>query len=157
MNPRLLIIALAAASLSAGAFARGGEVRYSTCPAGTSDTFTLDAGKRAGNFDLRSVMRTTPSGGPFDLMMNRCIGSWNAVDGTGQAWGHCEWIDGDGDKILLRFSRLDTRPPNFEFLGGSGKFDGIRGRGEYTPRRLNAPPGDWYSCLDGKFSYTLPD
>jgi hypothetical protein len=76
--------------------------------------------------------------GPFHELAGRCVGQVLYVKGVGRNQGHCMFVDRAGDQWVAEFSapaqRLGATSTNgtARFVGGTGKFAGITGGGEYT-------------------------
>ena len=98
------------------------------------------------------VAKAVPTGGIFDQLGVACHGTISTVGGPPVAIVHCVYVDKDGDKYVIR-SMADKS----ESLGGTGKFTGMKGSGEFKVTRFPAIPGIRNVCVDGTFKYTLPD
>ena len=150
------VLGLAAAS-SGVALAKPGEVTTTHCFGGevqnvaTSQQYSFGVGKAYG------TVRTNPMGGLFDMMSTQCLGASGLAEGKPSLWGHCEWTDKDGDKVLLRYSRSDSLIGKMEIIHGTGKFSGIRGTRDYQVTVFPAIPGARAGCDEGKLRYALPD
>src|SRR5438094_5136682 len=76
--------------------------------------------------------------GPFNDLSGRCVSQVLYVKGVGRNRGHCVYLDRGGDQWLLEFEasaqKLGATTVNgtAKYLGGTGKFAGVRGEGEYT-------------------------
>ena len=81
--------------------------------------------------------------GPFNDLSGRCVSQILYVKGVGRNQGHCVYLDRAGDQWVLEFTsaaqKLGATAVNgtTKYLGGTGKFAGITGGGEYvyTPMR----------------------
>ena len=80
--------------------------------------------------------------GPFNDLSGRCVSQVLYVKGVGRNQGHCVFMDRAGDQWLLAFEapaqKLGAATPNgtVKYLGGTGKFAGVRGEGEYAYTNL---------------------
>ena len=90
-------------------------------------------------------------------MSSECLGASRLVDGKPTVWGHCEWSDKDGDKVLLHFSRWEGLAGKFNVLHGTGKFSGLRGTRDYSITAFPSIAGARVLCDEAKLRYTLPD
>jgi hypothetical protein len=146
-----------AAACSGVVSAKSGEVITTHCYGGevqnvaTSQQYSFGIGKSYG------TGRTDPVGGLFDVMLTVCMGSGGVADGKPTLWGHCEWGDKDGDKVVLRYSRSDSVTGKMEIVHRKGKFKGIRGDRDYQVTVFPVLPGARAGCDEGKLRYTLPD
>ena len=83
-----------------------------------------------GQDHLRGIILTDDPANPLNLSAHDCIGgglfgpAGDANDGA----GYCDGIDKDGDVFFLWY-RNDGDDRTWEFLGGTGKFDGVMGGG----------------------------
>lgn len=116
-----------------------------------SPQVTFNIGKGAG------TVRSDPAGGVFDMMTSRCLGAARVVDGKPYVWGHCEWTDKDGDKVLLHYVRSEGLTGKYTVVHGTGKFSGIAGTRDYKIIPFPSVPGTRAVCDEGKLRYTLPD
>lgn len=153
---RVVLLSIAAAG-SGVALAKSGEVAITQCGGGEVQTVATSPQHTFGSARTFGTVRTNPSGGLFDMMSAQCQGAYSSVDGKPSAWGHCEWTDKDGDKVLLRFSRSDGLAGKFEVIHGTGKFLGIKGTRDYQIIPFPSIPGARAVCDEGKLRYTLPD
>ena len=146
-----------AAACSGVALAKSGEVSIIQCGGGEVQNVATSTRHSFGTYKTYGTVRTSPAGGLFDMMSTQCMGASRSVEGTPSVWGHCEWVDKDGDKVLLHFSRSEGRAGKFEVVHGTGKFSGIRGTRDYQITPFPAIPGARAVCDEGKLRYTLPD
>jgi hypothetical protein len=142
---------------SSVAVARSGEVYIIQCTGNeirtveTSPQISFNLGKGWG------TVRTDPSGGLFDMMTSHCLGAARVVDGKPSLWGHCEWTDRDGDKVLMHYLRSDPVVGKYTVVAGTGKYSGITGTRDYKVTPFPAVPGGRAVCDEGRLRYTLPD
>lgn len=146
-----------AAAYSGMALAKSGEVAITQCGGAEVQTVATDAQHSFSTARSYGTVRTNPVGGLFDMMSGQCLGAYSSVDGKPSGWGHCEWTDKDGDKVLLRFFRSEGLSGKFDVLHGTGKFSGIRGTREYQVTQFPAIPGARAVCDEGILRYTLPN
>src|SRR5215472_16428407 len=72
------------------------------------------------------------AGGPmFNLFGQRCMGLWEGAGGESADRGTCTFTDKDGESILMPYSSRNARGA-YEVAGGTGKFAGITGNGEFA-------------------------
>ena len=150
------VLGLAAASTGA-AFAKSDEVSILQCNGGEVQNVATTPQHSFGTYKTYGTVRTNPAGGLFDMMSAQCLGASRFVDGKPSVWGHCEWVDKDGDKVLLHFERFEGFTGKFNVIHGTGKFSGIHGTRDYQLTPFPSMPGARVVCDEGKLRYTLPD
>jgi hypothetical protein len=153
---KAVVLALAV-SCTSGALAKSGEVSVIHCVAGQVQNTATTPAHSFGIYNVYGTVRTDAAGGLFDLMSSECLGASRFVDGKPSVWGHCEWTDKDGDKVLLHFSRLEGLAGTFNVLHGTGKYSGLRGTRNYLATPFPSIAGARVVCDEGKLRYTLPD
>jgi len=108
--------------------------------------------------------RLSESGGAeFHNMSTNCSGIVLWEKGVGTTLGYCIGIVPDGDKILYEVTEANVKPGpgpkkgKIRFLGGTGKFAGMEGEGEYTGYNVQpAEEGTYQSVSKSKSNYKLP-
>jgi hypothetical protein len=90
-------------------------------------------------YEVDGVARNDTGGSMFNLFGARCVGMEEGPD-PGKFTGHgtCTYTDTDGDNIFTPFSATGGRRGTLELAGGTGKFAGITGNGEW--RRIDPAP-----------------
>jgi len=139
------------------AFAKSGEVSIIQCSGGEVQNVATTPQHSFGMYKTYGTVRTDPAGGLFDMMSTQCMGASRLVDGKPSVWGHCEWTDKDGDKVLLHFVRLEGLSGKFTVVHGTGKYSGLRGTRDYQLTPYPPIAGARAVCDEGKLRYTLPD
>ena len=138
--------------------AKSGEVTTNNCVSGEILSSTEIAPKQSiMTFKYLGVVRTVPSGRIIDLASYTCQGTISTVGEAPATFGHCLYIDKDGDKFATRFSGIPGRGSKAEILGGSGKFIGVKGSGETKVTLLTSFPGNISICAEAQWKYTQPD
>lgn len=103
--------------------------------------------------------------GPLDGMTSRCISKGTTAYGISTAEIHCENTDSDGDQIFEVSNEECACAPGAkggtgtgEFLGGTGKYIGIRGSFEIERRvgPRDQAAGTWTDYVTIVGSWTLP-
>ena len=89
------------------------------------------------------------------------IGSLHAVKGVFEETGFMVFTPPDGDKVFGTYKSSGTfgKPVkgSWTYAGGTGKYDGIQGGGEFTRYALrDATEGVWTSMSIVKGNYKLP-
>jgi hypothetical protein len=158
MKATLLTIAIGIGfGLGGSVLAASGEVEVEACQAGDMQSLAHTPNRSVGTYKLLGTVRTVPAGGVFDMMSSQCLGAWSTIDGSFSNWGHCEYVGPTGDKVLLRFTRMNSDQGRYEFIGGTGKFSGLTGTGEYKATRFPQFPGVMNVCTQAKWRYSLPN
>lgn len=146
------------AACSGLAWAKSGEVMITQCGGGDLHTVATDSQHTFGSVRALTTVRSNPPGSLFDMMSGQCLVTFSSVKGKPSAWGHCEWTDKDGDKVLFRVSRADDAiAGKADAIHGTGKFSGIKGTRDYRLIPFPTIPGARTVCDEGMLRYTLPD
>jgi len=147
--------AMAAASTSLAQVPKEGAVDTTICWGGPTHIITATPTDRFGTYVVTGGTRAADK--TFDSMSLECIGTFEARSGGSQHKGYCVYQDASGDK----FHGTDSFTPQgyaWEFLGGTGKFQGISGTGKVE--RLGAMPsvrqGTMQGCRRLVGNYKLP-
>jgi hypothetical protein len=97
-----------------------------------------------------------PGGAFMKLHAWDCSGANDIVNGTASLAGYCRVTDQDGDAAFVRYSgRSAAGGPSTgrgDWIGGTGKYSGIRGGHTYTCHGVG--PAEFACIVDGK--YELP-
>jgi hypothetical protein len=78
-------------------------------------------------YEIDGVARNDAGGPMFNLFGLRCVGMGS---GPGSELGTCTYTDKDGDNIFMPYTGKSGRG-TYEVAGGTGKFAGITGNGEW--------------------------
>jgi|SRR5215472_1082419 hypothetical protein len=138
------LLALAAASLlplsvQAADMPKGGSDNFTNVLVVTSSN-TIEQGTQSlSSYEVDGVARNDAGGPMFNLFGVRCVGVEEGP-GPGKFTGHgtCTYTDTDGDNIFTPYSASIGRRGTFAVTGGTGKFAGITGNGEW--RRIDPVP-----------------
>jgi hypothetical protein len=119
-------------------------------------------GHIVGVADARGL--TFVENGDVGTYLNRIM--FDYVNGSGPHWGYGVTTFPDGSTTVIKYEGTTTAQEGgassfkgaYTYIGGTGRFEGIQGRGSYTGKRA-APmtpgaPADSYS--DSIETYTLP-
>jgi hypothetical protein len=90
-------------------------------------------------YEVDGVARNDAGGPMFNFFGVRCIALEEGPDPS-KFTGHgtCTFTDADGDNIFTPYNSTGGRGGTFEVAGGTGKFAGITGNGEW--RRIDLAP-----------------
>jgi len=133
-----------------------GKFEFITCLAGKQNEIVHGPNHVVGTADTLGTQRSNPPGVLFDLTSSRCISSYSYVDGKYAVDGFCEFLDPQGDTYLLKFNRPPGQPGALDGLHGTGKYSGMKLRGEYDRiAAFPATPGNTHACVKatGDFSF----
>ena len=120
---------------------------------GTWNSFPLEKGTAFMTWESKGVSLSDSGEGPFHNMSINCAGINLWVKGVKTVMGYCTEIAPDGDKILYQL----LQNGKYKYIGGTGKFAGIEGGGEYTSYSVKpAAEGTFQNVDKYKSSYKLP-
>ena len=137
--PALAVASLLPLSVQAADLPREGSDNFTTVLVVTlANTMQQDT-QSLVTYEVDGVARNDAGGPMFNLFGVRCLGMEEGPDPS-KFTGHgtCTWTDPDGDNIFTPYSATIGRRGTLEVTGGTGKFAGITGNGEWT--RLNPAP-----------------
>jgi hypothetical protein len=117
---------------------------YTICRAAAA----IDLGAVGSNSsaDCTGIVRTPDRAQPLDNLALHCLEESNARKAGYKFTGSCVETDADGDKLYLTYEGAESGP--VEVLGGTGKFKGITGKGQW---RVADAPGNTATL----FAFTL--
>ena len=130
---------------------------------GTWKGYPLEEGTQFVTWEQKGVSLSDDPKSPFHNMSQNCAGVqlWNK--GIGTTFGYCIGLAPDGDKTLFEVKQENLKPGpglkkgTYKYIGGTGKFSGIEGGGEYTNYGVRpAEDGTYQSVGKSKGSYKLP-
>jgi hypothetical protein len=119
---------------------------------------TIQQGTHIFNaYEVNGVARNDSGGPMFNMFGQRCVGMW---DGTGSEYsdrGTCTYTDKDGDHIFMPYTAKSGHG-TYEVAGGTGKFTGITGSGEYfiNPAPIKSDDKWTRHVVSNKVSWKLP-
>ena len=134
----VLVLSVVAAPVCGEEMAKEGKGSGTLVYMGTINVLPLDKEHFAVTYDVLGGFLSDTGKGPFHNMSTRNIGVINFAKGVGKLQGYIVMTAPDGDKVLCELKENKTLPapnPNqgtIKFIGGTGKFAGIKGGGEYT-------------------------
>jgi hypothetical protein len=137
-----MMLILTLATGSEAQVAKEGDVSGTQSVSGTfkaakiGDDFFLATGENMG------VLVSDSGAGPFSDLSGRCVAQVLYVKGVGRDQGHCVYMDRAGDQFVTEFeapaAKLGAPAENgtYKYLGGTGKFAGLTGQGEWVFTRM---------------------
>ena len=134
---------------------------------GTFKMIAMEKERVQMNYEAIGISRGEDEKSPLYNATNQCLGSIHAIKGAfDNDTGFCAYTRPDGDQIFMTFEakgRLGvtdggiSAKGTMKFVGGTGKFVGIQGSGEFERHSLRATaPGTFNSFNISKYSYKLP-
>ena len=124
-----------------------GNYDYVSCYSGTVNIILFSKTHSASTYELIGNSRTSPPGGPFDMVTFRCLGMGSSLDSQTTSSNYCEAIDKDGDKLMVRNVNQGQKGTQ-EGLAGTGKYEGIvrSGTNEFLGVFPVIKPGTFSGC-----------
>ena len=118
------------APAEAGEESGSGTVTYA--PAAVDNTQLPDGGMMQRSHIMGIVLADDPSNS-IHLASQDCFGTTLiAADGTANGHGYCDAVDTDGDRWWIWWNNT-PESNKWGFIGGTGKYEGIKGGGTTTP------------------------
>jgi hypothetical protein len=128
------VATLASASLAAAPFPKEGTGTWVNCFVGEGTFMAASKDRTFGSIYNNGLRFTLTEGALGDASAMDCIFQ-ASIDGKGISGpGFCVSVDADGDKMSLDVTD-NNGSGTWKFLGGTGKYAGITGGGEYKPLR----------------------
>lgn len=148
------LVLLAPAAL--GQTAKEGTVESINCWGGPVHVMTPSANERFGTYTVTGGSQSANK--LFDAMSIECVGVFENRPAGWQHKGYCVSQDASGDKTYLADTVTPQGGYTWEYLGGTGKFQGITGGGK-VERLGNISPvraGTLQGCRRILGTYKLP-
>lgn len=153
----LLLATVAAAAQAADppASRREGAFEFNSCYSGNVETITLNEGLNVRTTRIIGATTTATPGEPFDGQAVHCTAIALVERNRSSASGYCMHQDVDGDRWMFKLDDVD-RAGRLEFVGGTGKYQGMTLSGQFGPRArpIFIAPGTVQLCqrVQGRFS-----
>jgi hypothetical protein len=113
---------------------RSGSISFHTGWKYVADTVSASDKHVLGRGNATGTTFNDKAAGPLHLGPANCFEGFFVVDGKGSSKGYCAFGDPDGDRIFTAFSGSfgqEGANGTNEIIGGTGKYDGIQGRGPW--------------------------
>ena len=130
---------------------------------GTTYATIQQGGRRSFTWEIDGVSRNDAGSPMFNLFGMRCIGLVEVLSkDTWNDRGTCTYTDKDGDNIFTPFNGNSNgkggERGTYEVIGGTGKFAGITGSGEYLNpgQPIKADDKAGRGAVSNKISWKLP-
>lgn len=156
LNAVVSALAALAATAALAQAAKEGPVESINCWGGPVHVMTPGANERFGTYTVTGGSQSANK--LFDAMSLECVGVFENRPGGWQHKGYCVSQDPAGDKTYLVDSASAQGAYTWEYLGGTGKFQGITGGGK-VERLGNITPvraGTLQGCRRIVGAYKLP-
>jgi len=123
-----------------------GKYDHQTCYVGPHYVIAHSNDHMAGSYAVTGGS-LAPAGDPFHAASGVCYGAWTLLNGEYSESGACEFGDAAGDKFMGVYSRRGQEQGNWRMVGGTGKFAGMSGTGNFIPgTALPQPSGQVVAC-----------
>ena len=110
--------------------AASGSIDVTDSYCGTLQVIAMQASDYWATWRHTGSRRSNTPSGPFDRMSLRAVGMLWSVNGETHGRGAWEFLDKDKDR-LFALSERTGETTIWRFSGGTGKYLGIIGKGEY--------------------------
>ena len=140
-----------------------GTSSSTTVTSGTYTVIPLEEGSFVMTFQEKGVTLANSGKGPFHNASEFCVGVSHFIKGIGSHKGYCVNTAPNGDKwvgeFIMENVKLEPIPQKgtYKIVGGTGKFAGIEGGGEYMRYSVQpAAQGTYQAVAKLKGNYKLP-
>lgn len=160
-----LILTLFLVAINGNAFceemAKEGTTTGKNFVSGTSTVLPMGEERLQINYEGSGVSINDSGKGFLDNSALYCVGSIQAVNGVFEETGFMVFTSIDGDKVYSTYKSSgkfgEPSKGTWTFTGGTGKYEGVQGGGEFTLHNLhNAKEGVWTAKSIWKNNYKLP-
>ncbi len=157
-----LTLGIAAGTVAAAEIAQEGTFTGTNAFSGTGTTLAVGQDHLQLNYEVLGVSLNDEGKGFGHNVSIRCVGALHAVKGTfDNESGMCGAMDLEGDQYFLMYTASGTlgrtAAGSYEYVGGTGKYEGITGEGEFTRTSLRpVAEGTFQSRGTVKGSWKLP-
>ena len=129
---------------------------------GTSKAIAMGEERIQLNYEGSGIYISDTEGGFLHNASIHFLGAFHAVKGAFEESGGMVLTAPDGDKAFVTYKGSGNLGKGAKgtvtFVGGTGKFVGITGTGEFTRHSLRSPAKDvWASFAVTKSSWKLPE
>lgn len=108
-----------------GELPKEGNYDFTACWAGVNNLLEHSKTDLAVIYEYLGGIKSTQPNGLLDKTSLRCVGMRTALSGKRTLDNVCETTDGDGDKVLVRYSFTSDGKFTQQALSGTGKYEGI--------------------------------
>jgi len=132
---------------------------WTQCFSGTSTIGAATEGLTVFTIDSKGIVMSNLESKVFDNMTSHCIGATKVIAGQATSLTYSKFLDTDGDFVVLETTAAPgEKESTFTFLGGTGKWKGIKGSGKIRVIARGKPiqPGTFQICYKGTGTFELP-
>ena len=156
-----LFLLVTAGNVFCEEMAKEGTTTGKNYNSGTSKALAMGEERLQLNYDGTGVYVNDTGKGFLHLASTHVLGTIHAVKGVFEETGFMVLTATDGDKVYATYTGSGTlgkqAKGTFTYTGGTGKYTGIQGGGEFTRYELrNATKGVWTSMSVVNTNYKLP-
>ena len=156
---KLGCLVLAAQMANAATLPKEGPTNLLLCLAGDAPpTMIFSKEHMLGTLAWTGALWNVTPGGPFDAMSAECGGHYSVSPTGVDSVGQCQYMDADGDKMLVGIPQNHNGNGTWNYISGTGKYTGISGGGEFKPMRQLPPaisPGKAVVCSAATGTYKI--
>lgn len=142
--------------------AKEGSASGKTYWTGSFDVLPMGEERVQMNYVGHGVSVSDNGKGIFHNASGHVVGGLHAVKGAYEDSGFCTFTRPDGDKVFFTYKTSGTLGKSakgtFTYVGGTGKFVGIQGGGEFTRYSLRPPSKGFFASFSvSKTNWKLPE
>ncbi len=157
-----LLLMVTAGPIMGEEIAREGSTSGNSYWTGTFDALPMGEERVQMNYIAYGVSVSDTGKGILHNTSGHVVGGLHAVKGAYEDSGFVTLTRPDGDKVFYTYKASGTlgkgAKGTFTFVGGTGKFVGIHGGGEFTRHSLRPPAkGVFASFSVSKSNWKLPE
>lgn len=158
-----LVLSVVATPAPSEEIAEVGAATGKTYYTGTFKIIPMGSERVQVSYEAFGVNVSDPKEGLLHNASGHCIGGFHAVKGVYRDdAGFCVFTRPDGDQVFITFRATGETGKrgmgNSEIVGGTGKFIGITGSGEFTRHNLRPPKKGHFAIFDiSTLRWKLPE
>ncbi len=157
---RLLIICLLGLTLLIPVVnAEEKPMNIMSCRSGTTTMLTASKELVVFGFELKGIDQDLKEDKVHENYTHICVGTIRILGGEQISKGYCKYMAPDGDFFIVSFDGVSGgKPLPWEYIYGTGKWEGVKGGGTATTMTRGKPiaEGTFQSCMEISGTYELP-
>ena len=128
-----------------------------TCGSGTNEVLFSSEDFTVLSLESKGITRSNHENKAFDNNTFHCMGVIQVANGKPEGSMFCKFLDPDGD-VTIGISTVNGPEGTWEFVHGTGKWEGISGGGKNWPitKGKAVAPGTFQGCRKATGTYQLP-
>jgi hypothetical protein len=128
-----------------------------TCGSGTNEILFSSEDFTVLSLESKGITRSNHENKAFDNNTFHCMGVIQVANGKPEGSMFCKFLDPDGD-VTIGISTVDGPEGTWEFVHGTGKWQGITGGGKNWPitQGKAVAPGTFQGCRKATGTFKLP-